>query len=112
MNKSLISAIAACTALAIPAAAMSQAASVPPSPSSSAMNATMMCRPAMPNEKPSAILMGVSPRTAIVCKSMPSDVMTKDKSGPDLSKALSADQVDAAWRSYINSIFVVPGGGG
>jgi hypothetical protein len=39
-------------------------------------------------------------------------MMTNGVGGPDLSKALSADQVDAAWRIYINSIFVVPGGGG
>lgn len=114
MKKSLLSAAFACAALAMPGLALaddamgghdSMMAKTP------AKMATMVCRPAAPGEKPSAMMMGDT-KTAIVCKTMKPEMMMKKGGGPDLSKALSAEQVDAAWRAYIQAAIMIPGGTG
>ena len=112
MKKSLISAIAACAVLAMPALALADAMghdAMAASPSGAA--ATMMCRQATEKEKPSAMMMGTN-QTPLVCKKIQPDMMKKGKGGPDLSKALSAEQVDAAWRSWIVQMISVSGNGG
>jgi len=114
VKKSLISAAFACAALAMPGLAMADDAmgghdammAKPP-----AKMATMVCRPAAPGEKPTAMMMGDA-KTAIVCKTMNPMMMMKKGGGPDLSHALSADQVDAAWRAYIQQAVMIPGGTG
>jgi len=115
MMKSLVSAAFACAALAMPGLALADDAMG----GHGAMKghepmATMMCRPAAAGEKPTAMMTGVS-QTGIVCKAMdPAKMakMMKKGGGPDLSHALSADQVDAAWRAYVQSMLMVPGGTG
>ncbi len=79
MKKSLISAAFACAALAMPGLAMADDAmgghdammAKPP-----AKMATMVCRPAAPGEKPTAMMMGDA-KTAIVCKHMDPMMMMK-----------------------------------
>jgi hypothetical protein len=110
MKNSLISAVAACAVLAMPALAMADAMGHD-AMSAPGAHATMMCRPATAKEKPTAMMMG-STKTELVCKSIPPDTMMKGKGGPDLSKALSAEQVDAAWRTWIVNMISVPGNGG
>ena len=109
--KKTISAIAACAVLAMPALALADT----PMAGHDAMMAkpaaaTMLCRPAAAKEKPTAMMM--DGKTAIVCKTMDAMMMMKGKGGPDLSKALTPDQVDAAWRDYIATMIGVPGGTG
>ncbi|MDB5070788.1 MAG: hypothetical protein JWM87_1899 [Candidatus Eremiobacteraeota bacterium] len=108
MKKSLISAAFACAALAMPGLALADDAMSAKAP---AKMATMVCRPAAAGEKPSAMMMGDA-KTAIVCKTMKPEMMMKKGGGPDLSKALTAEQVDAAWRAYIQSAIMIPGGTG
>ncbi len=69
--------------------------------------AMMICRPATAKETPTA--MTTATKIALVCKNIPAAMMQK---GPDLSGALSADQVDAAWRKWVQSMIVVSGDGG
>jgi len=73
---------------------------------SPAMQATMMCRPAMSGEKPSA-MMGSK---GIVCKSM---AKPTSKMGPDVT-GMTGAQADAAWRSWLSLMMAVPetAGGG
>jgi hypothetical protein len=71
------------------------------------MRATMVCRPVHQGEK-STMKAG---NTAMVCKSV-GDMMQKQNLGPDLSGALTPDQVNAAWQQYIRSVIVVPTLGG
>jgi hypothetical protein len=69
------------------------------------MMATMVCRSARADEKPTAMMMGQ--RTALVCKSV-AEVMKARTMGPDTSKALSSQQADEAWQSWIASVLAVP----
>jgi hypothetical protein len=112
MKKSLISAAFACAALAMPGFALADdAMGGHDAMKAPAKMATMICRPAAAGEKPTAMMAGSS-KTGIVCKTMNPEAMMKKGSGPDLSKALSAEQVDAAWRAYIQSMVTIPGGTG
>jgi hypothetical protein len=109
MKKSLLSAAFACAALAMPGLAladdtMSHGAMAP-------KMATMICRPAAAGEKPTAMMMGTE-KTGMVCKPLAMDKMMKKGSGPNLSHALTAEQVDAAWRDFIQSAVSIPGGTG
>jgi hypothetical protein len=115
MNKSLIAAAFACTALAIPTLALADDAMSGRGAMSSeatAKMATMICRTAGPTEKPTATLTGSN--TALVCKTIKPEMMMKKGTGPDLSRALSSDQVDDAWRQFIQGVVTIPlaGGGG
>ena len=85
MKKILLAAGAAVVMFAGPALAM-DAMSKP------AMEATMMCRPAMAGEKPMA-MMGTK---GMECKSMK---MTPHM-GPKIT-GMTAAQVDAAWRAWL-----------
>ncbi len=75
----------------------------------SAMAATMMCRAARAGEKPSAI---TSDNKPIVCKTVQPAMMMKGHGGPKITPSMTSDQVDAAWRAYIEQISAVPGGNG
>jgi len=101
-------AVAACAAL-FPAAAAAADESPGPMPHGAAMAATMMCRPAAQGERANAMMMGAT-KTELVCKAMPAAAQMMH--GPDLSKALTVQQVDAAWRAYVESMMSVTGGGG
>lgn len=114
MMKRMISAAFACAALAMPGLAMADDAMAghdamaKPAP---ATMATMVCRHAAPGEKATAMMMGDA-KTMLVCKTMDPAMMMKKGSGPDLSHALSAEQVDAAWRAYVQAAIMIPGGTG
>jgi hypothetical protein len=115
MKKLMFSAALACAALATPALALADdATSHDAMMSHGAMAhsnaATMICRAASANEKPTAMMVGA--KTGIVCKTIHPEMMAKKGGGPDLSHALSADEVDAAWRAFVNSMIVVPPTGG
>jgi hypothetical protein len=115
MKKSLISAAFACAALAMPGLALADDAmgghdAMNKASMAPAKMATMICRAASSGEKPTAMMAGS--KTGIVCKTMNPEAMMKKGGGPDLSKALSAEQVDAAWRAYIQSMVTIPGGTG
>ena len=110
--KSLISAVAACAVLAMPALALADTMGHDAmSAGAASTHGTMICRAATEKEKPSAMMMGAS-QTPLVCKKMQPDMMIKGKGGPDLSKALTPEQVDAAWRAWIVQMVSVPGNGG
>jgi hypothetical protein len=113
VKKSLISAAFACAALAMPGLALADDAMGHDAMSAKApaKMATMICRHAAPGEKPSAMMTGDA-KIGIVCKTMDPAMMMKKGGGPDLSRALSAEQVDAAWRAYIQSAVTIPGGTG
>jgi hypothetical protein len=114
MKKSLLSAAFACAALAMPGLAMADDAmssKMGHDAMAPAKMATMMCRPAAEGEKPSAVMTGAS-KTALVCKPVAMEKMMKKGAGPDLSHALSTDQVDAAWRTFIQQAVTIPGGTG
>ena len=109
--KKTIAAIAACAALAMPAIAGAEGAMAGhDAMTAKPAAATMLCRPATAKEKPTAMLM--DNKTPIVCKTMDAAMMMKGKGGPNLSAALTAEQVDAAWREYLAGMLGVPGGGG
>jgi hypothetical protein len=112
MKKLMFSAALACATLAIPGLALAEDAMSHDSMShgamAHAMTATMICRPAAANEKPTAMMA----KTGLVCKTIHPESMMKKGGGPDLSHALSADQVDAAWRAFVSSMIVVPSTGG
>ncbi len=110
--KSLISAVAACAVLAMPALALADTMGHDAMPASAmSTHGTMICRAATEKEKPSAMMMGAT-QTPIVCKKMQPDMMMKGHAGPDLSKALTPEQVDAAWRAWVVQMISVPGNGG
>jgi len=76
---------------------------------SHAMSATMLCRPAGPDEHGNA-MMGDSHAT-MVCKQLPA--MSGDKKmGPDVSKALTPGQVDEAWHRWLQGQLAIPSTGG
>jgi len=71
--------------------------------------ATMFCRAATAAERPAATIGSV----AVVCKKMPVGMLVMSgQGGPDLSKALSAEQVDRAWREFVTSALMVRTGDG
>ncbi len=107
MKKMLIGAAFACAAFAMPALALAddamKAHDAMAAPPAAAM---MLCRPATAKETPSAMTTGT--KTGLVCKTIPPGMMKK---GPDLSHALTVEQVDAAWRKFVESMMIVTGGG-
>jgi hypothetical protein len=113
MNRTVAAAFA-CAALAMPvvaSAAPDDAMGNGMMKHDSAMSATMLCRKAQPGEKPTAMMAGDA-KTGIVCKTMQPDMMMKKTSGPKIAPSMSAEQVDAAWRAYLQQITQVPGGTG
>ena len=109
MKKMLMSAAFACAAFAVPALAMADDAKADAMKGHDAMagaHAMMLCRPATAKENPNAMTMGT--KTPLVCKTVTPAMMKK---GPDLSQALTPDQVDAAWRKFTESMMLVTGGG-
>jgi hypothetical protein len=113
MKKMLVSVALACTALALPGFALADDAMKAHGAMPGAMT-TMLCRPAMAEDKTTQMLTMTADKKAVkvVCMTMTPAMHEKAKHGPDLSKALSADQVDAAWRAFLNSMMVVPATGG
>jgi hypothetical protein len=101
--KNLLAMLAMCSGLvAIPGAIFAADAM-----SSQAVDATMMCRPAMSGEKATA-MMGSK---AIVCKAIPK--MPMSKMGPDTT-GMDATQAAAAWHRWLSLMMAVPetAGGG
>ena len=98
--KTTLTTLAMCTGLAsLPVAALAQAPAMAPP-----MGATMMCRAAMTNEKPNA-MMGSS---GIVCKPMPK---MDPKMGPDTT-GMSQAAAYAAWRQWLRVQMQIPMFGG
>ena len=114
MTKGTIAAALACAALAMPWPALADDAMSATSHDAmkhdAAMSATMLCRKALPNEKPTATMAGDA-KTGLVCKTMHPDMMMQKSTGPKTA-GMSAEQVDAAWRAYIQTLTLVPGGTG
>ncbi len=112
--KRVLVAAAVAMALAGPAAVSAQ---TPPATAkdtttkAASSMATMVCRPAAASEKPTAMMMGSN--TPIVCKQIPA-VMKDGKfaGGPDLSKALTPEQANAAWQAWVTMTYNIPTGGG
>jgi hypothetical protein len=99
--KTTLTTLALCSGLiALPIAGFAQMTKMSP-----AMDATMMCRPAMTGEKATA-MMGTK---GIVCKAMPK--MDMSKMGPD-TKGMSAAEADAAWRKWLSEMMAIPMAGG
>jgi hypothetical protein len=88
MTKTLLAAAATIVMFAAPA--LAKDAMTKP-----AMEATMMCRPAMAGEKPTG-MMGTK---GVVCKTMK---MTPHM-GPD-TKGMTQAQADAAWRAWLEQM--------
>ncbi len=111
MKKMLMSAVFACAALAMPGFALAEDAmqghdAMKAHDAVAASQAMMIYRPATAQETPTA--MTTNTKTALVCKTVSHDIMKK---GPDLSKALTPEQVDAAWRKFFDAAMIVTGGG-
>jgi hypothetical protein len=113
MTKSFLAAALACAALAMPGLALADDAMGGTAMTNHDMSkmATMVCRHAAAGEKPTATMADGS-KTALVCKTVSMEKMMKKGAGPDLSHALSADQVDAAWRQFVQQAVSIPGGTG
>ena len=107
MKKMLLSAAFGCAAFAMPAFALADdAMKSHDAMAGPAATTVMICRPATAKETPTAMTTGT--KTALVCKTVPAAMMKK---GPDLSHALTSEQVDAAWRKFTESMMIVTGGG-
>jgi hypothetical protein len=72
----------------------------------------MICREAQAGEKGNAMMAGG--HTSLMCKSVASMMHDGKIVGPDLSKALTTDQVNAAWQAWVSAQFAIPAtpGGG
>lgn len=107
MKKMLMCAAFASAAFAMPVFALADDATkahdAMAGPPASAM---MICRPATAKETATAMTMGT--KTPLVCKTVTPAMMKK---GPDLSHALTSEQVDVAWRKFTESMMIVTGGG-
>jgi hypothetical protein len=101
MKKTLLAAAAAVAMFGGPALAADTAS--PGAMAKPAMEATMMCRPAMKGEKPMA-MMGDK---GMICKNMK---MTPGM-GPD-TKGMTAAQADAAWRAWLTQMMNIQSGTG
>ena len=113
MKKLMLSAAVACATLAMPALAFADDTSKGTA-TTAAAGSMMICRQAAANEKPVA-MMADNSKVGLVCKTITADMMAKMKAkqmGPDLSKALTSQQVDDAWRVWLSQMFTVPGTGG
>jgi hypothetical protein len=107
MKKMLISAAFACAAFAMPALVMADdAMKAHDAMAGPSATMTMLCRPATTKETPTAMTTGT--KTPLICKTVTPAMMKK---GPDLSHALTPEQVDAAWRKFTESMMIVTGGG-
>ena len=108
-NKLKLAAVAFALLAAPRAVAADSPAGSTPASSTVAM-ATMLCRPAAAGERAVATTMNAN--TALACKQVDAMMRNGQVVGPDLSRALTVDQVDAAWRDYYLKAFVVPVTGG
>ncbi len=114
MMKGMIAAALVTAALAMPSLALADDAmgggAMSATKHDPSTMATMLCRKAKPGEKPTAMMAGDA-KVGIVCKTMDPAMMMKKDMGPKTS-GMSVDQADAAWRAYIESMILVPGGTG
>ena len=126
MRKLFTVAALACAAFAIPAITAAQSPAPAPTGTSgttgttgttgrtgttmsSPTMATMVCRNAMSGEKPHAMM--VNGKTGLVCKPLTPEMMAmrpQAPAGPNTSGTLDPAQQDAAWQTYLQSIFIVP----
>ena len=107
MTKTTMCAAFACAAFAMPVfASADDAVKAHDAMAGPSAAATMLCRPATAKETPSAMTVGTN--KPLICKTVPAAMMKK---GPDLPHALTAEQVDAAWRTFAESMMIVTGGG-
>src|ERR1700694_3969053 len=67
--------------------------------------ATMICRAAASGEKGNAMM--AADRKPLLCKDVSAMMHDGKISGPDLSKSLPADQVNAAWQAWLAAQFAV-----
>lgn len=104
MNRIIPTLMLVASALAVPAAAF--AAETPPEN----LAATVICRAASPSEHPNAMML--ANHVAMMCKSLPTTVASETKFGPDLTNALTTEQINGAWRAWVNAKFTVPVSGG
>jgi hypothetical protein len=113
MKNVLVSAALACTALVIPSLALADDAMKAHGAMAGSMT-TMLCRPAMAEDKTTQTMTMTTDKkqVKVVCLTTTPAMHEKGKHGPDVSKAWSADQVDAAWRAFLESMLVVPVTGG
>jgi len=114
VKKTMMASALACAVLAVPGLALADDTSSHDAMAKSPMTATMLCRPAMANERGTAMMM--ANKTALVCKTVDPAMMAamKKKAGLDAPGALSAEQADAAWRAFVESVVTIPAapGGG
>lgn len=105
--KNTLAMLTLCTGIiAIPAMSLAADTMMKASPMPSAMEATMMCRPAMSGEKATA-MMGSK---GIVCKMLPK-MAPGAMMGPNV-KGMTAAQTEAAWEKWISSQMMLPMNGG
>jgi hypothetical protein len=102
MKRTLLGVFAAVAIMGAPALA---ADDMTKKPNPETMEATMMCRPAMTGEKPTA-MMGTK---AVVCKPMAK--MDSAKMGPKTA-GMTPAQADAAWRAWLEQAMMIPAAGG
>jgi hypothetical protein len=81
--------------LLIPNLASAQTSSTPANGTAPAMTTMMMCRTAATGETASAEM--IATKAKLVCSTVDLN------GGPDISKAKTAEEVNAAWRAYMAS---------
>jgi len=111
MMKTILAAAIATASLAMPGVALADDAMGSGAMRHDASMATMLCRAAKPGEKPTALMVG-DDKKPIVCKTVQPDMMMMKDHGPKITRTMSADDVDAAWRSYVQSILLMNGANG
>jgi hypothetical protein len=103
MKRTLLGVFAAVAIMGAPALAADDSMAKKPNPEM--MEATMMCRPAMTGEKPTA-MMGTK---GVVCKTMAK--MDSKKMGPKTA-GMTVEQADAAWRAWLEQVMMIQNSGG
>lgn len=106
MYRTISALVVATTLLSVPTIARAAE-----SAASAALEATVVCRPATAKEHGNAMMM--AGHAMMTCKPIAFMKPTAKEAefGPDLSKTLTPEQIDAAWRTWVEKqLSVLPGG--
>jgi hypothetical protein len=109
-TKTMLGALLAAAALGMPPIASAQAMAGHDAMAGGHMApATMICRPATGKEHGNAMM--AQSRQMMMCKPLAPST-AEGKTGPDIAKALTPAQVNAAWQQWVNVQFDIPATGG
>ena len=108
MFRTISTLVVATTLLSVPTIARAAESGAP-----AALEATVVCRPATAKEHGNAMMM--AGHAMMMCKPIafmkPTANGNEPAFGPDLSKTLTPEQIDAAWRTWVEKqLSVLPAG--